>query len=61
MSQDDKQGPDDSNSTQRPDSSGPASEVAESKHEVLDYNGRRTFLKRAALGGGGARSLTTVP
>lgn len=54
MSQDNHQNPEDNGSTQQPDSPGSASEITASSNEVLDDNGRRTFLKRAALGGGGA-------
>ena len=54
MSRDDHQGPEGNESTQQPDSPGSASEITASNDEVLDDNGRRMFLKRAALGGGGA-------
>jgi len=54
MSQKDTPSPNADETASQPDASHSDSEVTAATGEVLDDVGRRTFLKRAALGGGGA-------
>ncbi len=54
MSHDESPNPESNEATREAESEQTASEETSSHNEILDNDGRRTFLKRAALGGGGA-------